>query len=180
MKNASAQTALLAALAALVLSACAGVGGAAASSAGSPALASAAQLRAPAAAEAPLSGQYKGTVKDSVGGTGKATGSASQYQSALGGSLTIAFSKETVTDQFAFAVDETSLHGTTIAASETSYCTYSDTASYNSKTNILSGSYKAVYGCAGETGSFSLKQQCYYRGAPNDSIIVPATGVHPC
>ena len=39
-------------------------------------------------------------------------------------------------------------------------CTFSTNATYNSTTNVLSGSYTAVTNCTGDSGTFSLTQQC--------------------
>ena len=39
-------------------------------------------------------------------------------------------------------------------------CTFSTTGTYNSATAVLSGSYSAVTNCAGDTGTYSLTQQC--------------------
>jgi hypothetical protein len=39
-------------------------------------------------------------------------------------------------------------------------CTFSTTGTYNSATAVLSGSYSAVTNCTGDTGTYSLTQQC--------------------
>jgi hypothetical protein len=125
-----------------------------------------------------LSGQYKGTFKDDAYGTGKAKASYAQYQSAVGGVLTIKYAKATVSTSVALAVSGSSTDGTSVAGSGSLYCTFSNTGTYDEKTRIMSGSYKAVQGCTGDGGTFTLKHLCTYKGNRSDvrSEVVP----HPC
>ena len=39
-------------------------------------------------------------------------------------------------------------------------CTFSTSGNYNPATAVLSGSYSAVTNCAGDSGTYSLTQQC--------------------
>jgi hypothetical protein len=39
-------------------------------------------------------------------------------------------------------------------------CTFSSKGSYNPTTGVLAGSYTAVTNCSGQTGTYSLTQQC--------------------
>lgn len=39
-------------------------------------------------------------------------------------------------------------------------CTFSTTGTYNSTTLQLTGTYTAVSGCTGQSGTFTLTQQC--------------------
>jgi hypothetical protein len=41
-------------------------------------------------------------------------------------------------------------------------CTFGFQASFDPSTFVLSGQYRAIVGCSGENGTFSLTQQCYY------------------
>jgi hypothetical protein len=69
--------------------------------------------------------------------------------------------------------------GSIVGGSGSLYCTSSMTATYDSKTHALSGSYKAVYGCAGETGTFTLKHLCFFKGSGGGDIR-PEAGVKAC
>jgi hypothetical protein len=128
----------------------------------------------------PLSGQYKGTFKDSSAGTGDAAGSFSQYKTTLGGSLTVTYSKETATDEFAASINGASMAGETVALVKTAYCAYSTTAAYDAKTQVLSGSYKAIYGCTGVKGTYALKQLCYYKSSTGKENVRREVGPKPC
>lgn len=149
---------------------------------GTPAAASAAQPSAvrPAAGKGyNVSGQYAGKFVDIAYGTGKATASYAQYQTAVGGNLTIKYSNSTVNAAVVQTASGSTVDGTTVASSGSLYCTFSTTGTFDAVTHVLSGSYKAVRGCAGESGTFSLKQKCYYRGANGDAIR-PENGPRPC
>jgi hypothetical protein len=41
-------------------------------------------------------------------------------------------------------------------------CTFGFHATYDPSSFVLSGTYQAIVGCSGESGTFSLTQQCYY------------------
>ncbi len=131
------------------------------------------------AAARDLSGQYAGKVKDSVYGSGRATASLAQYKSALGGSQTLVFGIGSITDSLALALSGTALTGSTVASSKNAVCSFSTTATYNAKTHSLSGAYKAVYRCAGEKGTYTLKHQCLYKGAGAEDVR-PETGLKNC
>lgn len=126
-----------------------------------------------------LSGQYAGKVKDSVGGSGKATASLAQYKSTLGGSEKLVFALGSVTDSVALNLSGAVLHGTTVTSSRKVVCSFSTTGTYDTKTRLLTGSYKAVQGCTGEKGTYALKHQCLYKES-RDEDIRPETGVKPC
>lgn len=166
----------------LVLSACSNSG----STNGMPSSASASQPMSRFGSDkaaAPLSGQYKGTVKDTSSGTGDAKASFAAYQSGLGGTLTVKYvtSGTESTASVGLIANGSSVNGTTVMLEAGSYCTFSDTATYKAKTRTLSGSYTAVYGCTGESGTFTLKHQCYYTGSGSESAdIRPDAGPKPC
>lgn len=126
-----------------------------------------------------LSGQYAGTVKDSVDGSGKAKASVAQYKSALGGSESIAYALGSMKASLVSSVDVKALNGTTVVVSKGVVCSFSTTATYATKTRLLTGSYHAVSGCTGEKGTFRLKHQCVYKGT-GDASVVPETGIHGC
>ena len=158
------------------LTACAGSNDGGVPSSMAPASQSAdAQMRADAS-RAELSGQYTGTEK-LHGVSYPVTESLVQYGSALGGDKSTKFASQTVTGQITFSVHGTALKGTGVFLSGTSYCTYAEKATYDSKTHKLSGSFKAISGCTGETGSYTVKQNCFYKDNSAEDIR-PA--FHPC
>lgn len=150
-------------------------------SAGVPSAASASlgqQHRINDAASSKLSGEYVGKFTDGAYGSGKAKASYSQSQSSVGGILTVKYPATTVSLSVALVADGSSVNGTSVAGNGSLYCTFATTSTYNPKTRVMSGSYTAVYGCSGDGGTFTLKQQCYYRGAKDD--VRSATGPKPC
>jgi hypothetical protein len=124
-----------------------------------------------------LSGEYTGTVKDSQHGPGKANVTLSQSINALGGSLSIA-SSPTV-EIISWTASGKMVQGTSVFIASSGYCTFSNSLTYNTKTNTLTGSYKPVYGCPGETGTYQLKHRCYYKGSMTNDVR-PETGPRPC
>lgn len=124
-----------------------------------------------------LSGEYAGTVKDSVHGTGKARAKLSRSLSALGGSLSI--SGNPAVAYISWTSSGRSVSGTSVFVASGGYCTFSHTSTYNPKTHVLSGSYKPLYGCSGESGTYTLKQNCYFKGTSADDVR-PETGPRPC
>ncbi len=39
-------------------------------------------------------------------------------------------------------------------------CTFSTSGTYNTTTSVITGSYSAVTNCSGQSGTYSLTQQC--------------------
>jgi hypothetical protein len=123
-----------------------------------------------------LSGDYSGYMKDDKGTT-KFKLSLSQEKASLGGgSMT---SPSGATGDISWTVSGASVAGTSVAFSPSGYCTFTETGMYDSKTDILSGSYKAVYGCSGQKGTYRLKHQCFFRGTVDEDVL-PAGGGKPC
>ena len=123
-----------------------------------------------------FSGEYSGLVTDSVHGAGKASMRLSQAKTALGGSLTIADSS--TVDYVSWTAAGTSVDGSSVFVAASGYCSFLNTGTYDTKTSVLVGSYKAVHGCAGERGTYKLRHHCYYKWATND--VRPDGGPHPC
>jgi hypothetical protein len=113
-----------------------------------------------------ISGDYAGIVQDAQGGTGNAKATLAQHGANAGGAL-----KDKVTNEI-IPVDVS----VTITAQNTTsgalvidfppartgpVCTFSTTGAYDPTTNVLSGSYTAVSGCSGDTGTYTLTQQCH-------------------
>jgi hypothetical protein len=126
-----------------------------------------------------LSGEYAGPVKDNVYGKGKGSAFYAAYGNSVGGVLTLAFKKATLAVSVSQTASGSNLTGSSVGGSGTLYCTSSTTATYDKKTHVLSGSYKTVYGCTGETGTFTLKQACFFKGSGSNDIR-PDAGVKAC
>ena len=170
-----------AAVAAIPLLALTGCGG---GSAGMPSAAvalqgSASQVRPAAAKHYNLSGQYVGKFMDTAYGTGKAKASYTQYENAVGGILTIKYSNSTLTTSVALNANGSSTNGTTVALASGLYCAFSTTGTYDPKTGVMSGSYQAIHGCTGDGGTFTLKQQCFFKYKGSEDIR-PEIGPRAC
>lgn len=124
-----------------------------------------------------LSGEYAGTIKDNQHGTGKAHATLSQAESALGGSLSI--SGNPTVEYISWTSSGGRVSGTSVFLASSGYCTFSHTSTYNAKTHTLTGSYKNVYGCSGESGTYTLKQNCYFKGTGGNDVR-PENGPRPC
>lgn len=109
-----------------------------------------------------LSGDYTGTMQDAQGGNGTATATLAQTGYTVGGAITDTMTSSTVTAQISLNLTSSdAVSGAMVVdyASGTT-CTFSTTGSYDPNTNVLSGSYTAVTNCSGDTGTYSLTQQC--------------------
>jgi hypothetical protein len=159
---------------ALVSAACAGSGGGAPNAA--PPVA--AGLQAGADASTPnIGGQYEGTSQDSFSGKGHVTGSFAQRKTTAGGWLAFVYPKVRFYSATVTALSGTSVSGVSVADFESGACTFTLAGKYDSSTNKLTGSYKAVHGCTGDHGTYTLKQKCYYVQA---EYVRPETGPKPC
>jgi hypothetical protein len=128
-----------------------------------------------------LSGQYSGSVSDSVLGTGTAIANFIGAGGGLGGYFNFTFGSTTYSNPtIAGGRDGLAPNGgwggngnvdgafeSTIASSA---CTFIYSASYSTSGYSLTGKYKAVNGCSGETGTFTLAQQCYYSNGREHSV----------
>lgn len=111
-----------------------------------------------------LSGDYIGTLNDSQGGNGSATATLAQHGSSAGGAVTVTQTGGTIVAQISLAIaSSNALSGSMVVnyANGTT-CTFSTTGTYNSSgsTPVISGSYTAVTNCAGNSGTYTLNQQC--------------------
>lgn len=160
-----------------LLTACGGSGYSGGAPGAAPSQGATTQMRGNAPV-AKLSGEYSGTEKES-GISRPVTLSLAQYGNALGGNVTIKTPKGRVIDRITFSVSGTTLNGTIVSLNGTSYCTFSQKAKYDTKALKLSGSFKAVYRCSGETGTYTVKHNCVYKGNPAEDIR-PESGPRPC
>jgi hypothetical protein len=109
----------------------------------------------------PIAGQYNGTVADSARGKGKVVLQLAQSVSSAGGSMNQTYGTTMVSGVISASLSGTSLNGNEVFLGSTP-CTFSVSAKYNPKNAVLSGSYKAVSRCKGQSGTFKLKEQCFY------------------
>ncbi len=110
-----------------------------------------------------ISGDYSGTMQDAQSGSGTATTTLAQHGATAGGAISAQLTKATLTAQLSLTISSSNaLSGAMVIdyPSNGPTCTFSTTGTYNASTNVLSGSYTAVTNCAGDTGTYSLTQQC--------------------
>lgn len=113
-----------------------------------------------------ISGDYTGTMQDTLSGKATAAGTLAQQGSNAGGSITETFSNNTtLTPQMTITVNSSNGFSGAIVIDypNGNTCTFATTGAYSSNgtgTPTLSGSYSAVTGCGGDTGTFALNQQC--------------------
>jgi hypothetical protein len=138
-----------------------------------------------------LSGQYSGSVSDSVLGSGTAIANL-VGAGGLGGYFVFTFGSANYDNPTIAADGRDGLvpsegrggHGDVFGAFESTIasttCEFYYSASYRSSDNELTGSYKAVNGCSGETGSFTLTQQCYYSSGKQHGVRREGGGLAHC
>jgi hypothetical protein len=113
-----------------------------------------------------ISGDYLGTVQDAQGGAGNAKATLAQHNADAGGG--VKDKESTVTLNVDVSLTITSSNSTSGALvidfpplRSGPVCTFSTTGTYDPTTGVLSGSYTAVTGCSGDTGTYTLTQQCH-------------------
>lgn len=109
-----------------------------------------------------LSGQYSGSVSDSILGTGSAAANFAGQAENFGGYFGFTFGTVLYTDAASAARTPRGMEGLFVATIASTACSFSFRANYHGSNNRLSGRYQAVVGCSGEHGTFSLTQQCFY------------------
>lgn len=109
-----------------------------------------------------ISGDYAGTVQDAQAGSGAATGTLAQHGTGAGGAITFTPSSGALTAQMSLSINASNAvsGAMVIDYPDGTTCTFSTTGSYSTSSNVLSGSYTAKTNCAGDTGTYSLTQQC--------------------
>jgi hypothetical protein len=140
-----------------------------------------------------LSGQYSGSVSDSVLGTGTAVANLAGAVGALGGYFVFTFGSANYDNPTIAGGGRDGLQpngyrgggrgdvfGVFEATIASTACEFAYSASYGSSDSTLTGNYKAVSGCSGETGSFTLTQQCYYSGGREHSVRREGGGLGRC
>lgn len=110
-----------------------------------------------------VAGEYAGRVAGGSSGNGRARASISESGSSVGGPIAYTFaSGKRVNAAAATLESDGSLHGTMVATVGSAACTFRFSATYDTSTHKMSGSYRAVNRCPGESGTFSLDEKCYY------------------
>ena len=110
-------------------------------------------------------GQYSGSVEDSIVGYAFATASLAQQKHNVGGVVNETINNENDTNPIVLHASGTTLTGAEVAPNPpvgSGPCSFSVKARYNTGNFVLSGSYTAVHGCSGESGTFSLTENCSY------------------
>jgi hypothetical protein len=136
-----------------------------------------------AAAALNAAGQFKGSVTDSAFKKGTTNIIVSQHGRSVGGAMRSKYSAKSVNAVVAWTLDPSTggLQGTAVATIGNAACTFAISATYDSKTLILAGTYKAVHGCNGESGIYTTKEQCYYVNHATTMDVKPhPIGLRPC
>ncbi|HEY5257671.1 MAG TPA: hypothetical protein VIJ12_04765 [Candidatus Baltobacteraceae bacterium] len=109
-----------------------------------------------------ISGDYSGTMVDAQGGSGSATATLAQHGATAGGAITTTQGGSTLTAQLSLAIASSNAFSGAMVVNYTSgaTCTFNTSGTYNASTYSLNGSYAAVTGCTGDTGTYALAQQC--------------------
>jgi len=133
-----------------------------------------------------FSGMYSGSVTDSALGTGTAVAnlaaSGGSGGDPLGGWMSFTFGSATYNNPTAAAPrgqgdgggdggyvryldgeGNNMIHGRFVSIIGSMACTFHYTATFYPSSFQLNGMYKAVNGCSGQNGTFSLTQQCFYQ-----------------
>lgn len=117
----------------------------------------------PPVAAVNMSGDYTGTMSDTLSGNGTATATFAQKSSTLGGAVTETLTSSTLTANMALAVasPNNTVSGTmVINYPGAATCSFSVTGTFDTNALVMSGTYTPLTGCTGDSGSFSLTQQC--------------------
>lgn len=125
-----------------------------------------------------VAGEYVGTIKDSKSGKGTVRASIAQDQTAVGGNIIQTFPTGRTSSSLAASESSNTIKGFSVRVLNVA-CSFNFKGTYDTKTFVLSGSYKAVHGCTGESGTYSMKAKCSYVDAVPDAIR-PETGLKPC
>lgn len=114
-----------------------------------------------AAALSNIAGEYTGTVQDSTLGTQSATTTLAEHGSSIGGALTLTSGASTSTWAIAWTLTTANaVSGSGSVSVNGPTCTFAMAGTYNTSSGQITGTYQAVNGCSGRTGSFTLNQQC--------------------
>jgi hypothetical protein len=76
--------------------------------------------------------------------------------------MVLTFGSASVTTSIAASLVRDALRGRSVGMISSAACGFVFTGQYDPANYRLSGIYRAVNGCSGEKGTFSMKEQCYY------------------
>lgn len=111
-----------------------------------------------------LSGQYAGSVSDSVLGSGTAVANFVEGDGGLGGWFGFTFGSSAYDNPALAGRSPRGISGTFEATVGSAACRFKFHARFDRAKYALRGDYEATNGaCMDESGSFTLKQQCYYQ-----------------
>ena len=137
-----------------------------------------------------VSGLYNGTITDNTFGTGSASASLAQDKHVVGGALTASMGSVQLSNSIAVqTATGAAFAGAQAGSVNGNTCSFTLTATYTGSNNTLNGTYQAVHGCTGESGTFALTQNCSYpRGGLLDAAspwngnagAKPNHGISPC
>ncbi len=110
-----------------------------------------------------ISGDYSGTMQDAQLGSGTVVGTLAQHGSSAGGQMTETTGGGAQNFQFSVTIDTSNNITGAMVIDESSgtTCTFSTTGVYDPSSNAISGTYTAVTNCSGDTGTYTLAQQCF-------------------
>jgi predicted outer membrane repeat protein len=109
-----------------------------------------------------ISGDYAGTLADAQNGSSTATATFAQNGASAGGAIAATWNGVAIAAQTSLTIaSSNAVTGTIVIDTPTGgQCTFSTTGSYDTGTNVLSGTYRAITNCAGDSGSYTLTQRC--------------------
>jgi hypothetical protein len=135
------------------------------------------------AVKSTIPGQYLGRATDTKFLRGKASIDLSEAGKSVGGDFKFKFHKP-LKGTMALSVAKNDLGGVMTATVGEQACTFNATATYDPQGYTLDGSYTAKSGCSGESGTFTMKEQCYYLDAAHvrspGEARPAAGGLKPC
>lgn len=130
-----------------------------------------------------LSGQYAGTVTDSVFGSGTAVANLVTNQGGMGGWFGFTFGTASFDDPVAATTSGDKVSGAFEAAVGSSECRFTFNATFDRNKHTLRGKYAVENSgdgaCYVQYGKFALKQQCYYESSEIFDVR-PAGGPMHC
>jgi hypothetical protein len=110
-----------------------------------------------------LSGQYAGSVNDGTLGNGSAMANlVTSDQNGFGGWMSFTFGNATYDNPVAISTGRNGLRGVFEATINSTACRISFLLTYDRAKHTLLGSYQSVSDGCDDSGSFKLKQQCFY------------------
>lgn len=130
-----------------------------------------------------VAGQYSGTIQDSVLNSAPATATLNQSGRNVTGTMTIGTGVGAPTGTLALTLSNSnSLTGTMNLQIGSVNCTFNTTGQYSTSSYVWSGNYTAQSGCNGETGTFTMTEQCSLSPGSSGQSVDRARplGLKPC